>query len=140
MKVFETGKYPAIDLAFLVLMLLMAYPAIAQDSDPFVAERAQFTLGINLLRLDSCAVLDVNSSERHTIEIRKAAVQFIEVVYNYRMLDINNLAADKDYYVRLRFGIYTDELPLSLKSGSLWDNDRNLQSDWYEWEVKRPEL
>ena len=69
----------------------------------------------------------------------KAAVYLIEVVYNYRMLDINNLAVDKDYYVRIRFDIYTDQLPLSLKSGSLWDNDRNLQSDWYEWEVKRPE-
>ncbi len=69
----------------------------------------------------------------------KAAVQFLEVVYNYRMLDIYNLAANKDYYVRIRFGIDTDELPLPMKSSSLWDNERNLQNDWYEWEVKRPE-
>ncbi len=70
---------------------------------------------------------------------RKAAVHFIEVVYNYPMLDIKNLVADKDYYARIQFGIDTDELQLSFKSDSLWDNGWNLQSDWYEWEVKRPE-
>ncbi len=69
----------------------------------------------------------------------KAAVQFIEVVYNYPMHDINNLAADEDNYARIRFGIGTDELSLQLKLRSLWDNDWNFQSDWYEWEVKRPE-
>ena len=69
----------------------------------------------------------------------KAAVQFIEVVYNYPMLDINNLVADENNYARIRFGIDADELLLSLKLSSLWDNDWNLQSDWYEWEVKRSE-
>lgn len=88
--------------------------------------------------LDSFVVLDVNTSERHYFDTRKAAVQFTEVVYNYPMLDINNLAPDKDYYARVRFGIDTEELPLPLKSSSLWDNDWDLKSDWYEWEVARP--
>ena len=89
--------------------------------------------------LNSFVVLDVNRSERHYFDSRKAAVQFIEVVYNYPMLDINNLAPDKDYYARVRFGIDTDELPLPLKSSSLWDNDWDLKSEWYEWEVKGSE-
>ena len=89
--------------------------------------------------LDSFVVFDVNASERHYFDNRKAAVQSIEVVYNYPMLDINNLAPDKDYYARVRFGIDADELPLPLKSSSLWDNDWNLKSDWFEWEVVRPE-
>ena len=88
--------------------------------------------------LDSFVVLDVNTSERHYFDTRKAAVQFIEVVYNYPMLDINNLVPGKDYYARVRFGIDTEELPLPLKSSSLWDNDWDLTSDWYEWEVTRP--
>ena len=54
------------------------------------------------------------------------------------MLDIGNLAADQAYYARVRFGIDTDELPLPLKSSSLWDNDWDLQSDWFEWKVVRP--
>ena len=88
--------------------------------------------------LDAFVVLDVNNSERHYFESRKAAVRFIEVVYNYPMLDINNLSPDREYYARVRFGIDTDELPQPLKSSSLWDNDWDLQSDWYEWEVVRP--
>ena len=89
--------------------------------------------------LGSFVVLDVNTGERHYFENRKAAVRYIEVVYNYPMLDINNLAADREYYARVRFGIDTDELPVPLKSSSLWDNDWDLQSDWYKWKVRRPE-
>ena len=88
--------------------------------------------------LDSFVVLDVNTAERHYFDERKAAVQFIELVYNYPMLDINNLAADKNYYARVRFGIDSDELPLPLQSSWFWDSDWDLQSEWYEWEVRRP--
>jgi hypothetical protein len=89
--------------------------------------------------LDSYVVYDVNSSERLYFDNRLAAVRFIEVVYNYPMLDINNLAPNRDYYARVRFGIDSDELPLPLKSSSLWDNDWDLTSDWYEWTVQAPE-
>jgi len=106
--------------------------------DKVVSLKQQYLLH-HLPMLDSFVVFDVNSSERHYFDNRKAAVQSIEVVYNYPMLDINNLAPDKEYYARVRFGIDTDELPLPLKSSSLWDNDWNLKSDWYEWEVIRPE-
>ena len=55
-------------------------------------------------------------------------------------LDIENLAADKNYYARVRFGIDTDELPLPLQSSWFWHSDWDLQSEWYEWEVKRSAL
>lgn len=106
--------------------------------DKVVSLKQQYLLH-HLPMLDSFVVLDVNRSERHYFDSRKAAVQSIEVVYNYPMLDINNLAPDKEYYARVRFGIDTDELPLPLKSSSLWDNDWDLKSDWYEWEVVHPE-
>jgi hypothetical protein len=106
--------------------------------DRVVSLKQQYLLH-HLPMLDSFVVFDVNSSERHYFDNRKAAVQSIEVVYNYPMLDINNLAPDKKYYARVRFGIDSDELPLPLKSSSLWDNDWDLKSDWYEWEVIRPE-
>jgi len=90
--------------------------------------------------LDSFVVLDRNTSERRYFATRAAAVNFIEVVYSYPLLDINNLAAGKRYYARVHFGIDTDELPLPLKSSSLWDNDWDLQSDWHEWDIDRPGL
>lgn len=89
--------------------------------------------------LGSFSLFDVNSGERLYFDSRKATVRHIEVVYNYPMLDIDNLAAGKDYYARVRFGIDTDELPLPLKSSSLWDNDWDLKSDWYKWEIDKPE-
>jgi hypothetical protein len=89
--------------------------------------------------LDSYVVFDVNNSERRYFDDRDAALRFIEVVYNYPLLNIDNLAPDRNFYARVRFGIDSDELPLPLKSSSLWDNDWDLKSDWYEWEVERPE-
>ena len=106
--------------------------------DRVVSLKQQYLLH-HLPMLDSFVVLDVNTSERHYFDSRKAAVRFIEVVYNYPMLDINNLAPGKEYYARVRFGIDSDELPLPLKSSSLWDNDWDLKSDWFKWEVVRPE-
>ena len=106
--------------------------------DKVVSLKQQYLLHYQPM-LDSYVVLDVNASERHYFGERKAAVHFVEVVYNYPMLDINNLAPDKEYYARVRFGVDTDELPQPLKSSSLWDNDWDLQSDWFEWEVIRPE-
>jgi hypothetical protein len=40
----------------------------------------------------------------------------------------------------VRFGIDIDELPLPLQSSWFWDSDWDLQSEWYEWEIKRPLL
>ena len=88
--------------------------------------------------LDSYVVFDVNNSERGYFDDREAALRFIEVVNDYPLLNIDNLAPDREFYARVRFGIDTDELPLPLKSSSLWDNDWALKSDWYEWEVERP--
>ena len=107
--------------------------------DRVVSLKQQYMLH-HLPMLDAFVVLDVNAGERHYFDTRKAAVRFVEVVYNYPMLDINNLAPGRDYYARARFGIDGDELPLPLKSSSLWDNDWDLKSDWYEWEVVRPGL
>jgi hypothetical protein len=105
--------------------------------DKVVSLKQQYTLHYQPM-LDSFVVLDVNTAERHYFDERKAAVQFIELVYNYPMLDINNLAADKNYYARVRFGIDSDELPQPLQSSWFWDSDWDLQSEWYEWEIRRP--
>jgi len=105
--------------------------------DKVVSLKQQYMLHYQPM-LDSFVVLDVNTTERHYFDQRKAAVQFIELVYNYPMLDINNLAADKNYYARVRFGIDSDELPLPLQSSWFWDSDWDLQSEWYEVEIRRP--
>ncbi|MFT5219900.1 MAG: hypothetical protein ACI9LO_000550 [Planctomycetota bacterium] len=87
--------------------------------------------------LDSYTVLDVNKAERYYFDNREAAVDFLELVYNYPMFDISNLEPGLIYYARARFGVDTDQLPLPLKSSSLWDNDWDIQSDWFKWPLSR---
>lgn len=108
--------------------------------DPKIVSLKQQYLLHHQPMLDAYVVIDMNSSERRYFAARDDAVQFVEVVYNYPMLDINNLMPDQQYYARVRFGIDTDELPQPLKSSSLWDNDWNLESDWHEWEVEQDDL
>jgi hypothetical protein len=55
--------------------------------------------------------------------------------YAYPMFDISNINQSGLAYVRIRSGIDVDELPLPLKSSSLWDNDWELESDWFEWDI-----
>lgn len=88
--------------------------------------------------LRSYVVFDLNKGQRRYYDSLPEAVRELEVVYNYPMLDINNLEYDRIFYARMRFGIDIDELPLPLKSSSLWANDWDLQSDWYEWDIERP--
>jgi hypothetical protein len=106
--------------------------------DRIVSLKQQYLLHYQPM-LDSYVVFDVNSSERRYFDNRRSAVRFIEEVYNYPMLNIRNLAPDRKYYARVRFGIDSDELPLPLKSSSLWDNDWDLKSDWYEWDLQSPD-
>lgn len=130
----------ALDQGFAVPMMFEIEIRVRQAywfDDRVVSLKQQYLLHYQPM-LDAFVVFDVNASERHYFDDRKAAVHFIEVVYNYPMLDISNLAWNEEYYARVRFGIDTDELPQPLKSSSLWDNDWDLQSDWYEWEVMRP--
>ena len=108
--------------------------------DPKIVSLKQQYLLHHQPMLDAYVVIDLNSTERHYFAARDDAVQFVEVVYNYPMLDVNNLMSDREYYARVRFGIDADELPQPLKSSSLWDNNWNLKSDWYEWEVEQAGL
>jgi hypothetical protein len=107
--------------------------------DPVVSLKQQYLLHYQPM-LDSYVVFDVNNSERRYFDDLQMAVRFMEVVYNYSMLDINNLAPDREYYARVRYGIDTDELPLPLQSSWPWDDDWDLESDWFEWEVQSPAL
>ena len=130
----------AIDQGFAVPLMFEVEIRAEKDywfDDRVVSLKQQFMLHYQPM-LDSFVVLDVNTTQRHYFDQRKAAVQFIELVYNYPMLDINNLAAEKNYYARVRFGIDSDELPLPLQSSWFWDSDWDLQSEWYEVEIRRP--
>ena len=87
--------------------------------------------------LGSYVIFDLNAGQRYYFDSLGEAVHYLRKVYNYPMLDINNINDDRDCYARIRFGIDSDELPVPLKSSSLWDNDWSLRSDWYAWDIEK---
>ncbi len=87
--------------------------------------------------LGSYVIFDLNAGQRYYFDSLNEAVEYLHEVNNYPMLDVNNISDERSYYARLRFGIDGDELPLPLKSSSLWDNDWNLKSDWYAWDIEK---
>lgn len=87
--------------------------------------------------LGSYVIFDLNAGQRYYFDSLNEAVEYLREVNNYPMLDVNNISDERSYYARLRFGIDSDELPLPLKSSSLWDNDWNLKSDWYTWDIEK---
>jgi len=87
--------------------------------------------------LGSYVIFDLNAGQRYYFDSLNEAVEYLHEVNNYPMLDVNNISDERSYYARLRFGIDSDELPLPLKSSSLWDNDWNLKSDWYAWDIEK---
>lgn len=96
--------------------------------------RQQYRLQYHSI-LDTVSVLDVNAGNRQYFTSLNQALSHLSVMLNYPMLDLNTLDKSQNYWARLRFGIDTDALPIPLKSSSLWQNDWELVSDWYEWEV-----
>ncbi len=87
--------------------------------------------------LNSYVVSDINNSQRNYFDSRKEAVNSLKVIYRYPMLDIGNISRDLKVYAQMRFGLDVEELPLPLKSSSLWDNDWGLRSKWFSWRIDR---
>ncbi len=90
--------------------------------------------------LDAYVVSDVNQGQRAYFDDRDEAVKSMQTIMEYPMLDIGNIDTDLNVYARMRFGLDSAELPLPLKSSSLWNNDWDLQSKWYSWEIDRTVL
>lgn len=86
--------------------------------------------------LESYIVVDRNLSQRTYFNNRDTAMYSVSRVVEYPLLSVNNLQRGVDLYARVRFGIDADELPLPLKSSSLWDNDWSIKSDWFEWSLQ----
>ena len=87
--------------------------------------------------LDAYVVSDINQGSRAYFDSREEAVNSLQHISQYPMFDIGNISAGLEVYARMRFGLDSDELPLPLKSSSLWANNWDLQSEWFSWELER---
>jgi hypothetical protein len=136
----ELPKYinTAIDQGFAVPLMfeveVLKYSRYWLD-EKLVSLKQQYQLHY-LPMLSSYAIYDVNANQRLYFNSRDGAVQYLKVIYAYPMFDIANINQSGRVYLRLRAGIDVDELPLPLKSSSLWNNDWGLQSDWFEFNIE----
>lgn len=96
--------------------------------------KQQYQLNYHPL-LDAVSVSDVNSGRRQYFASINEALAQLTVIFNFPVLDKNTLAQDASYAARLRIGIDQSELPVPLKSSSLWKNNWDLTSEWFEWGV-----
>lgn len=87
--------------------------------------------------LDAYVVSDVNQGSRSYFDTREEAVNSLQYIVDYPMFDIGNISTELTVYARMRFGVDSDELPLPLKSSSLWANDWDVHSEWFSWEIDR---
>ena len=87
--------------------------------------------------LDTVSILNVNSGLKQLYPDMSSALDSLSVLLDYPMLDTDNLERDKNYRARMRLGIDQEELPLPLKSSSLWQNDWTAASEWFDWEVEQ---
>jgi hypothetical protein len=96
--------------------------------------KQQYQLNYHPL-LDAVSVFDVNSGRRQYFSSIDEAVEQLSVILDFPVLDKNNLKEQESYVARLRIGVDQSELPVPLKSSSLWKNNWALTSEWYEWEI-----
>jgi hypothetical protein len=82
---------------------------------------------------DNVRLLDLKTGESRYHDNLDEALSSLSVIYNEPLFDPAKLEPGRRYRLRLRFGIDQDELPIPLKSSSLWRNNWTLASDWYEW-------
>jgi hypothetical protein len=85
--------------------------------------------------LSSYVIYDVNAGQRYYFDTLERAVRYMEVVYDYPMLDIGNFDYDREFYARTRFAIDSDELPLPLKPSIFWPSSWDERSRWYSFEM-----
>jgi hypothetical protein len=96
--------------------------------------RQQYKIRYHTL-LDVFALIDLNAGSRSYFSTLDDVIARLSVLLNYPLLDNNNLNKEAKYRARIRIGIDQAELPIPLKSSSLWENDWELTSDWFEWDI-----
>lgn len=101
-----------------------------------VTIRQQYRIQYHAM-LDSVSLYNINAGSRLHFSSLDDSLNYLSVLINYPLLDNNSLNENRSYHARLHFGIDRLELPIPLKSSSLWKKNWSIVSDWYEWDVKK---
>ena len=82
-------------------------------------------------------VRNLNSGNQDSFATLYSALNNLGRVQGLPVIDDALLEADKDYRVRLRAMLNTQQYPAPLRMLFFWRDQWQLQSEWYEWLLER---
>lgn len=82
-------------------------------------------------------VRNLNSSDQDSFATLYSALNNLGRINALPIVDDELLRADKDYRVRVRAMLQTQQYPAPLRLMFFWRSQWQLQSEWYEWTLER---
>ncbi|MDH3619335.1 MAG: DUF4390 domain-containing protein [Gammaproteobacteria bacterium] len=81
-------------------------------------------------------VRNVNSGDQDSFATLYSALNSLGRVQGYPVIDDALLETDRDYRVRLRAMLNTEDYPAALRVLFFWRGQWQLQSEWFEWSLE----
>jgi hypothetical protein len=82
-------------------------------------------------------VRNLNSGEQDSFATLYSALNNLGRIVDLPIIDDALLRPDKDYRIRVRAMLQTQQYPAPLRLLFFWRGQWQLQSDWYEWTLER---
>jgi hypothetical protein len=82
-------------------------------------------------------VKNLNSGEQDSFATLYSALNSLGRVQGLPVIDDALLEADRQYHFRLRAMLNTQQYPATLRLLFFWRGQWQLQSEWFEWSLKR---
>jgi hypothetical protein len=82
-------------------------------------------------------VKNLNSGDQDSFATLYSALNSLGRVQRLPVIDDELLLADREYRLRLRAMLNTQQYPAPLRLLFFWRGQWQLQSDWYEWSLER---
>lgn len=82
-------------------------------------------------------VRNINSGDQESFATLYSALNYLGRVQGLPVIDDAVLDPDRRYQVRLRVMLQTQQYPAPLRLLLFWRSEWQLQSDWFEWRLKR---
>lgn len=82
-------------------------------------------------------VRNLNSGEQDSFATLYSALNNLGRIVDLPIIDDALLRPDKDYRIRVRAMLQTQQYPAPLRLLFFWRGQWQLQSDWYEWTLAR---
>jgi len=82
-------------------------------------------------------VKNLNSGEQDSFATLYSALNSLGRVQGLPVIDDALLEPDRDYRIRLRANLNTQQYPATLRLLFFWRGQWQLQSEWFEWSLER---